>query len=130
MCWVRYFKDSNNNNFFLYLSQQTNTCSKSTTETLKIQTEDYPNKNEILLMVLFWELCKIFKNTFFTEHLRVTAADIRMQVVVIYNLNLSLQFVAINFEFSRWPCFNVAWISTSICFSVWLFLTMSLQDSF
>ena len=50
--------------------------------------------------------CEIFKNIFFTEHLRVTAFEIRMQVVVIYNLNISLQFLTINFrpfcEFSRW----------------------------
>ena len=38
------------------------------------------------------EFCEIFKNTFFTEHLRVTASDIRMQVVVIYNLNLFYNF--------------------------------------
>ena len=43
---------------------------------------------------------KIFKNTFFTEQLRVSASDNRMQVVVIYNLNLSLQFVEMNFTFS------------------------------
>ena len=39
------------------------------------------------------------------EHLQVTAPDIRIQVVVDYNLNLSLQFVTVNFtlfwEFSR-----------------------------
>ena len=34
----------------------------------------------------------MFKNTFFTEHFHVTNSDIWMQVVVIYNLNLSLQF--------------------------------------
>ena len=31
------------------------------------------------------------------EHLQVTAPDIRIQVVVDYNLNLSLQFVTVNF---------------------------------
>ena len=36
----------------------------------------------------------------------MTVADIWMQVVVIYNSNLSLQFVTINFEFSRWPMFQ------------------------
>ena len=57
------------------------------------------------------EFCEIFKNTFLTEKLQVTASDIRMQVVVIYTLNLSLQFVSINFtflsyEFSRWRMFQ------------------------
>ena len=42
------------------------------------------------------------KTPFFTGHHLVTAADIRIQVIVTYNLNLSLQFVTINFEFS-WP---------------------------
>ena len=53
------------------------------------------------------KFCEIFKNTFFTEHFQVTASDIRMQVVVICNVNLCLQFVTINFtlfcEFSDWP---------------------------
>ena len=40
---------------------------------------------------VFGEFCEVFKNTFFAEHHRVAASDIRMQVVVIYNLNLSLQ---------------------------------------
>ena len=35
------------------------------------------------------EFCENFRNTFSAEHLRVTASDIRMQVVVIDNLNLS-----------------------------------------
>ena len=34
------------------------------------------------------------------EHLWVTASDIRLQAVVIYNLNLSFKFVTINFTFS------------------------------
>ena len=38
-----------------------------------------------LAQVFSCEFCEIFKNTFFTEQLRVTASDIRMQVVVIYN---------------------------------------------
>ena len=45
-------------------------------------------KKETLAQLLFCEFCKIFKNTFFTEHLRVIASDIRMQVVVIYNFSL------------------------------------------
>ena len=56
---------------------------------------------------VFCEFCEIFKNTFITEHFRVTASGIWMQVVAIYNLNLSLEFLTINFtlfcEFSFWP---------------------------
>ena len=52
------------------------------------------------MQMFFCEFCEIFKNTFLTEHLRVTASDIRIQVVVKYNLDLSLQFVTINFTFS------------------------------
>ena len=51
---------------------------------------------------------KIFKNMFCAEHLQVTASDIRMQVAVIYNLNLSLQFVTINFKFSLQRVFTLA----------------------
>ena len=53
-------------------------------------------EKETLEIVLFCEFCEIFKNTFFAERLYVTASDIRMQVVVIYNLNLPLQSVTIN----------------------------------
>ena len=68
------------------------------------------------------EFCEIFKIAFITEHLRVTASDIRMQVVVIYNLNLSLQFLTINFtlfcEFSRWLMLQcrLVMFQTLICF--------------
>ena len=81
------------------------------------------------------EFCEIFKIAFITEHLRVTASDIWMQVVVIYNLNLSLQFLTINFtlfcEFSRWLMLlcRLVMFQTSICFSVGLFLAMT-GDSF
>ena len=44
----------------------------------------------------FCEFRELFKSTFIAEHHRVTASDIRMQVVVIYNLNLSFQFLTIN----------------------------------
>ena len=81
----------------------------------------------------FCEFCEIFKNAFFTEHLRVTASDIRIQVVVKYNLNLHLQFCnnklyifcSMTFHVGTCFCFNVAKISASICFSIGLFLTMS-----
>ena len=80
------------------------------------------------------EFCEIFKNTFFTEHLRVIASDIRMQVVVNYNLNISLQFSTINFtlfcEFSRWLMLQcrLIMLQTSICFSVGLFLAMKARQ--
>ena len=78
-----------------------------------------------MLLCEFWD---IFQNIFFTEKLRVTDSDILMQVVVSYDLNLSLQFVTTNlfssasFQAGAW--FNVAWISESICFLVGLFLDM------
>ena len=50
-------------------------------------------------MCFFCEFCKIFKNTFFTEHVQPTSSDIRVQVVVLYKLNLSLQSLMINFTF-------------------------------
>ena len=61
----------------------------------------------------FCEFCEIFENTFFAEHLRMTASDIRMQVVAIYNLNLFLQFVTINFTF-----FSSASFHAGACFNV------------
>ena len=48
-----------------------------------------------LAQVFFCEFCEIFTKLFL-----VTGFDIRIQVVVIYTLNLSLQFVTINFTFS------------------------------
>ena len=84
--------------------------------------------------MFYCEFCEIFKNTFFTEHLRVTASDIRMQVIVNYNLNLSLQFLTINFtlfcEFSRWLMlqYRLIMLQTSICFSVGLFLATTARQ--
>ena len=73
--------------------------------------------------MFFCEFRKILNNTFFAEYLRVTASDIRMQVAVIYNLNLSLQFVSINLEFSLLRVLTLAHAltSASICFLVRLF---------
>ena len=70
-------------------------------------------KKETVAQVFSCEFCEIFKNTVFTKQFQVTDSDIRMQVVVIYNLNLSSQFVAINVTFSllsfhAGACFNVA----------------------
>ena len=58
---------------------------KVKSETLEI-TEDNTNENEALAYLFSCEFSEIFKNTCFTEQLRVTASDIRMQVVVICNL--------------------------------------------
>ena len=85
--------------------------------------------------VFLCEFCEIFKSTFFTEHLRMTASDIRMQEVIIYNLNLSLQFVKINFTSSLMRVFTLAHalMSLKLCVDL-LFgrvtLSHALQDSF
>ena len=77
---------------------------KVSNETLGI-TEDNSNKNEALAYVFSCKFCEILKKTFFTGHFQVTASDIGMQVVVIYNLNLSSQFVAMNFTlFCEFSC--------------------------
>ena len=60
----------------------------------------------------------MFKNTFFAKHLRVTAFNIRMQVVVIYNLNLSLQFVTISITFSLLRVFLLVHALMSLNFCV------------
>ena len=99
---------------FLNISQisQENTCAKAS-YLRKLPEACNFIKKETLAQVFSCEFCEIFKNTFFTERLQVTDSDIRMQVVVIYNLNLSSRFVAINFTFSllsfhAGACFNVA----------------------
>ena len=61
------------------------------TETLEI-TKDNPCENKTLVQLISCKFCEIFKNIFSREHFHVTTSDIRMQIVVIYNLNLSLQF--------------------------------------
>ena len=78
---------------------------------------------------------KFLGTIFFAEHLRVTASDIRMQVVVIYNLNLFLQFVTINFTFSLLRVFTLAHGLMSLNFCVDLLfgrviLSHALQDCF
>ena len=90
---------------------------------------------EALAKVTFCEFCEIFKSTFFVEHLRVTASDIRIQVVVIYNLNLFLQFVTINFTFSLLRVFTLVHALMSLNFCVDLIfgrviLSHALQDRF
>ena len=65
----------------------------------------------------------------------MTASDIRMQEVVIYNLNLSLQFVKINFTSSLMRVFTLAHalMSLKLCVDL-LFgrvtLSHALQDIF
>ena len=83
----------------------------------------------------FCEFCEIVENTFFVEHLGMTASDIRMQVVAIYNLNLFLQFVTINFTFSLLRVFTLAHALMSLNFCVDLLfgrvvLSHALQDRF
>ena len=58
-------------------------------------------------LIKLTEVCSFIKketlakvSTFFTKQLQVTDSDIGMEVAVIYNLNLSLQFVSINVVFS------------------------------
>ena len=72
----------------------------------------------------FCEFYEIFKNTFFAEHLRVTASDIRMQVVIIYDLNLFLHFVTTNFTFSVLRVFTLAHALWSLNFCVGLLFGM------
>ena len=86
-------------------------------------------------MAFFCEFCQIFRSTFFAEQLQVTVSDIRMQVIVIYNLNLSLQFVTINFTFSLLRVFTLAHDLMSLNFCVDLLfgrviLNHALQDRF
>ena len=70
--------------------------------------------------VFFCRFCKIFQSTFFAEQLWVNASDIPMQVVVIYNLNLFLQFVTINFTFCLLRVFTLAHALMSLNFCVYL----------
>ena len=65
----------------------------------------------------------------------MTASDIRIQVVVIYNLNLSFKFVVINFTFSLLRVFTLAHALMSLNFCVDLLfgrviLSHTLQDRF
>ena len=90
---------------------------------------------EALAKVTFCASCEIFKSTFFTEHPRVTASDICIQVVVIYNLNLILQFVVISFTFSLLRVFTLAHALMFLSFCVDLLfgrviLIHALQDHF
>ena len=65
----------------------------------------------------------------------MTASDIRIQVVVIYNLDLSFKFVAMNFTFSLLRLFTLAHALMSPNFCVDLLfgrviLSHVLQDRF
>ena len=79
---------------FLNISQvsEENTCAKAS---FLIKLPEVCNfiKKETLAQVFFCQFYKTFKNTFFTEQLRVTASDIRMQLVVVYNYNQWLKSI-------------------------------------
>ena len=110
----------------LYLPRQTNTCSKVATKSLEITEKIYLFKQTTTGFV---------KNTFFAEHLRVTASVICMRVAPICNLNLYLQFVSINFTFSLLRVFTLAHALMSLNFFVDLqfgrvILSYALQDRF
>ena len=55
---------------------------------------------KVLAKVFFSEFCEIFKNTFFAEHLRMTASDVLMQVVVIQS-RFKLRLFGLFFAFFR-----------------------------
>ena len=48
--------------------------------------------------MFFCEFCEIFKNTSLEEHLRVTASDIRIQVVVNFTNNKLYIFSSASFH--------------------------------
>ena len=50
-------------------------------------------KKETLAQAFSYEFCKIFKNTFFIEHLRTTAYNYYYYISVIFQLRLSVWFV-------------------------------------
>ena len=93
----------------LYIQQnlQENTCTKISFLVKLLEVCNF-TKKEPLTQVFSSDFCKILKNIFFTEQLRVTASDTRMQVFVIHNLNLSFQFVTINFKFCLLQIFTLA----------------------
>ena len=45
-------------------------------------------KKETLAQVFSCEFCEISKNNFFTEHLRTTAFDKRLEIIIVYSLLL------------------------------------------
>ena len=71
---------------FINISEnsQENTCAKAS---FLIKLPEVCNfiKRETLAQAFSCEFREIFKSTFFTEQLRVTASDIQLQVAVIYS---------------------------------------------
>ena len=128
MCWVGFFNDSKNSGYSIP-SPANKYMLKVATKSLEI-TENISNEN------LFKQTTTGFvKNTFFAEHLRVTASVICMRVAPICNLNLYLQFVSINFTFSLLRVFTLAHALMSLNFFVDLLfgrviLSYALQDRF
>ena len=95
----------------IYQNSLENTCAR-VSFSIKLQDRGLQLYwKETLAKVFFCKFCEIFKNTFFAEQLRVIASDIRMQVVVIYNLNLSLQFVTKLYIFSSASFHAGAWFN-------------------
>ena len=85
--------------------------------------------------MFFYKFYEIFKNTVFAEHLGVTASDIRMQVVVTYNLKLFLHFVTMNSTFSLLRVLTLPHASMSPdflhrFFFSWVIFSNALQDRF
>ena len=109
---------------------QENTCVKAS---FLLKLHEAFIEKETLAQVFFCEFCDIFKNPFLTENLRVTASDLRMQVVIICNLNLSLIFVTLHFhfcEFSRW---HILQSRLNFCMDMFfsrVILNHALQDRF
>ena len=71
---------------------------------------------------------------FFTKYLPVTASDISVQRVVIYNLNLSLKFITINLTFSLLWVLTLGHASMSpeflLRFVFWVSFSHALQEHF
>ena len=83
--------------------------------------------------MFFPEFSEISENIFFPEHLRVTASDIHIQVVAIYNLNLSLQFLTKNifllWLFTQEHSLMLLNFFVDLIFG-WVILYHALQDRF
>ena len=75
-----------------------NTCTKAFLLIKLPEAWDFIKK-ETLAQVFSVNFAKFLRTPFSQDILRVTALDILMQIT-IYNVNLSLQFVTINFTFS------------------------------
>ena len=93
------------NSVLIQQNSQESTCTRASFS-IKLRVSGVQLYQKETLVKEFF--CEFFKNTFFEEHLQMTASDIRLQVVVIYNSNLALQFVTTNFTFSLLRVFTLA----------------------